>query len=108
MNWKSRRNYKKSRKAESVYAIVRYADWCVSEYKYAGKLKRNDFSRDLEPLVYHYNDHNGEYESYDIVPLSHTTSGTICGWTFSKDRADAVAYEHKILEKVNYGKAITN
>jgi hypothetical protein len=108
MDWKSMRNYKKSLKAKNIYAIVRYADWCVREYKFAGKLVWDKLANDYIPLVYHYNDHNGEYESYDVVKLTHTTAGFIVGWTFAKNRAESWAYSQKILEKVNYGKSIEN
>lgn len=105
MDWKSRRNYKKSRKAKSIYAVVCYADWCVREYKFAGKFVWDETVNEFIPLVYHWDDHNGLYESYDIRKITHTTTGKMVGWTFNKDRADAIAYQHKILEKVNYGKA---
>lgn len=107
MNWKSRRNYKKSRKAPIIYAVVRYADWCVREYRFAGKFKWSTIN-DPVPLVYHYDDHNGERESWDVRPITHTTSASMPYWTFSRGKAEAIAYQMKILEKVNYGKAFDN
>lgn len=107
MDWKSRRNYKKSGKAKSIYAIVKYANWCVCEYKFADKFVWDEFRCDYIPLVYHYHDFNGERETYDIRKITNTTSGIMAGWTFHKGRAEAVAYGNKILEEVNYGTAIT-
>lgn len=108
MNWKSRRNYKKSRKAPMIYAVVCYADWCVREYRFAGGVVWDESLHDYIPLVYHYDDHNGEYETCDIRPITHTTTGAIAHWTFSENRAEALAYQMKILEKVNYGKAFND
>lgn len=108
MNWKSRRNHRKSRKAKSIYAIVCYGDWCVREYKFAGKWVWDKFREEYIPLVYHYDDHNGEYETCLPTKITYTTTGKMVGWTFNKDRANALAYERKILEKVNYGKAFND
>lgn len=106
MNWKSRRNHKKSLAAQPIYAVVLYAKWCVRAYKFAGKWEWDERCKEWIPLVYHYNDWNGKYESWTVRKITDTTTGTMIGWTFNKDRADAWAYQQKILEEVNYGKAI--
>lgn len=97
----------KSRKAKTIYAVVRYGDWCVREYKFAGKWVWDDHINEYVPLVYYYIDH-GKYEAYGITTIIKTTTGFIVGWTFSKERAEGRAYTQKILEKVNYGKGIEN
>ena len=108
MNRKSRRNYKKSLKAQIIYAVIIYADWCVRPYEFAGKWEWDERCREWVPLVYHYDDRNGEYETCIVTKITNTTTGGMIGWTFNKDRADAWAYEKRILEEVNYGKAFNN
>lgn len=104
MNWKSRRNYKKCCKAPRIYAVVLYAKWCVCEYRFAGKYEWDDILKDYVPLVYHYDDHNGVYETYDVRKLTHTTSGFVFGWTFSPIRANSWVAQQRLLGELNYGK----
>ena len=101
---KNRWHHWRSRHAPSIYAIVRYAKWTVSEYKFAGKWEWDERTREWVPLVYHYNDHNGEYETYSIAKITNTTSGAMLGWSFNKERAESLVYQQRILEEVNYGK----
>lgn len=108
MDWKSRRNYKKSLTAQVIFAVVTYAKPCVRPYAFAGKYAWDERCCEWVPLVYHYDDHNGEYETYDIRKITNTTSASMYGWTFNKERADAWLYQHKILEEINYGKVFEN
>ena len=97
-------HYKRSRKAEIIYAVVCYADWCVREYKFADKWEWDDYRHEWVPLVYHYNDHNGEFETYRPVKMTNTTTGNIIAWTFNPVLAERMAAAQKALEKYEYGK----
>ena len=43
------------------------------------------------PLVYDYNDHNGCYEEYELVPIHRVTTGQVYAWSTSKEAAQHVA-----------------
>ena len=101
---RNKRNYKKSLKAHNIYAIVCYADWCVREYKFANKWVWDIYREEYVPMVYHYDDHNGEYETIRPTKMTLTTTGNIVGWTFNRERAETEVYKRKVLERLNYGK----
>jgi hypothetical protein len=78
------------KKAPSIYLIVHYARWCIVECKLAG-FKRNIFGRPkspLIPLIYKYNDHNGERETFLVCPYSLATSGGIHSWHYDIQEAE--------------------
>lgn len=102
MNWKSKRNYRKSLKARTIYAVVRYAKWCVRPYLFAGKWEWDDRLNEMIPLVYHYDDHNGEYETIDVRKITDTTTGLIHSWTFNVNRADIWAHLRTLMEERDY------
>ena len=104
MNWKSKRNYKKSFKAQSIYAVVICGKWCVRSYKFTGKWEWDERCKEWVPLVYHHIDFNGTCDEWVVTKITDTTSGVMVNWTFNRDRADAWVWEKKILEEVNYGK----
>ena len=70
----------------SVYLIVRYASWCVREYKWTGKWVTS-FGRPC-PIVLDYDDHNGVYEEYVERPILSVTTGEIMDWTFYENTAN--------------------
>ena len=82
---------KKLESAVSVYLVVQWAKWCVKEYKWTGRLLHNDNMPWIMPEVYHWTDHNGEYEEWYVCPIHHTTSGAIYEWTFNKSAAEKLA-----------------
>ena len=86
----NKKNTEMIEQCESVYLVVRYAPRCVREYKWAGKWNRYSGTI-VNPVVYHYNDHNGEYEEYQLVDIYDTTTGEIFMWTFDKYVADKIA-----------------
>lgn len=43
------------------------------------------------PLVYDYNDHNGCYEEYELVPIHRVTTGQVYAWSISQMAAQHVA-----------------
>ena len=60
---------------ESVYLVVRYAQWCVKEFKWTGKWNFYMGTLRRNPIVYYYNDHNGEYEEFQLIDIFDTTAG---------------------------------
>lgn len=76
---------------ESVYLVVRYAHWCVREFKWTGEWNFYRETSRRNPVVYYYNDHNGGYEEYQLIDIFYTTTGEIFMWTFDKYVADKVA-----------------
>lgn len=88
---------------ESVYLVVRYAHWCVREFKWTGRWNFYMGTTRRNPIVYFYNDHNGEYEEYQLIDIFYTTTGEIFMWTFDKYAADKVAemLEERDNAKVN-------
>ena len=88
----NKRAQKKIDNLPKIYIIGCWARWGVREFPFV-KLDEN-----REPWVYNYNDHNGQADQWELVPLSWTTTGTIYDWTFSKDRAE---YLVKLFNEVD-------
>lgn len=82
---------KKYNKAKEIYIICRWIKFGILTEKYYGHLDKNN-----QPLIIHWNDHNGEYESYDIIPWYQATTGAVYCYTFNKKHAEAII---KFLEK---------
>lgn len=82
---------KKLKTAPSVYMVVQWAKWCVKECRWTGKLLQDNDSSWILPEVYHWTDHNGEYEQWYTCPIHHTTSGKMYEWTFNKLAAEKLA-----------------
>ena len=80
----------KIEKAPKVYLIACWAHWGVREYKWTGKWSTTSGGIPV-PIVYHYNDHNGEYEEYQELPIHLTTTGLCMDWSFYKNAAQALA-----------------
>ena len=80
---------KRISKLPSIYIIVRYAHWCVREYKWTGKFDTKDGVP--VPIVWDYDDHNGAFEEYAKRPITHVTTGLIFDWSFYEPRAQKVA-----------------
>ena len=77
---------KEMENATGVYLVVCYARWCVREYKWTGDWAVV-YGRPC-PVVWDYDDHNGEYEEYARRPILITTTGRIMDWTFYRGAAD--------------------
>ena len=74
---------RKYKKAKDIYIIVRWAKLAILTEKYYGKMNKENC-----PLIIQFNDHNGEYESYDIKPWNRATSGACFCYTFNKEEAN--------------------
>lgn len=87
----TKKNREKVEKSQSVYIVARWAKWGVQEYGWTGKWSYYMGTQRMNPVVYYYNDHNGEYEEYQEIDVFYTTTGQIFMWTFDKWVANTVA-----------------
>lgn len=70
----------------TVYVIVKYAKWCLQEYKWTGKYKNNSIGEKI-PIVWYKYDFNGEWEKWIQAPIDMVTTGVIKTWTFNGEEA---------------------
>ena len=62
-----------------MYAVCYWAKVGVSSFPFSGKYEEhNGISI---PLVYQFDDNNGEYAAYYLRRIDHTTSGAVFFWT---------------------------
>lgn len=88
---KNKKIENKIKSSQSVYLVVKYAKWCVMEYKWTGRFLQRDGVPWIMPEVYFWTDHNGQYEEWITCPICNTTTGSIYEWTFNKRAADTLA-----------------
>lgn len=73
-----------------IYIVALWARYGVDQFYFSGKF-RKDLDTDGKivyiPLVWQYNDHNGTADQYELVPITHTTTGFIKMWTFQQEAA---------------------
>lgn len=70
-----------------IYLVVRYAKWCVLEVPFSGR-----FAKDGKPLVYVYDDFNGEEEpAYYLRSTKYATGGYVLTWCLEYEDAQNVA-----------------
>lgn len=55
------------------------------------------FDRDGHPLVWYFDDHNGEYSEWQLTRLEYTTTGVIITWT-DEDRYEKMKKIADLLE----------
>lgn len=87
---------KKYKKAQPLYIIGLWAKYGIMEYKYA-----NSFNEQGVPMVIIYDDHNGTFEEYKIIPYYKATTGFIYDYAFSRERA-----EEKLKKYEKMGKGV--
>lgn len=78
-----------------VYLVACWAGYGVMEFPFSGKYKDKEH---LQPLVWQYDDFNGEMDNWYLRPIEDTTTGSIYLWTFSKEDAWRIA-KQKNIEK---------
>lgn len=69
-----------------LYVVGCWARYGVREYYYSRRS-----TPDGIPLVWDYDDHNGIYPEWLLLPLEYTTTGRIFAWTTSKAAAEKIA-----------------
>ena len=77
-----------------IYLVVCLAKYGVMEFPFSGKYKDKDH---LQPLVWQYDDFNGEVDNWYLRPIeATTTTGSIYLWTFSKEDAYRIAKKKNV------------
>lgn len=79
-------------KLQKIYLIGFWANYGVQEYYFTGK-----YNKDNIPLVYNYYDANGTCDEYLLMPITHTTTGIIYGWTTCEKFAETAANKFRTL-----------
>lgn len=77
---------KRYQKARKIYVICLWARYGVLECRWSGK-----FDKTGSPLTIHWDDHNGERETYTIVPFYRESTGSTRYYSFSKESAKYLA-----------------
>lgn len=78
-----------------IYQVGHWANFGVFMYPFSGYYTEDG----KEPMVWFYDDHNGEREEYRLIPISATTTGTTICWTFNQITAEKLA---KALQTEEY------
>ena len=81
-----------------VYLIGYWAKPGYWKCYFSGKYSESEHSK-YEPLVWHYDDHNGTADQYELTPISFITTGYRC-WTFDEELAKfTVECKRKEIER---------
>ena len=83
-----------------VYLVACLTDYRVMEFPFSGKYKDKDH---LQPLVWQYDDFNGEVDNWYLRPIEDTTTGSIYLWTFSKEDAYRIAKKKNVERGESFG-----
>ena len=98
----TKRLQKKIDKCRNIYIVACWAHFGVQEHKWTGKWKMVD-GRPV-PMVWYYDDHNGEFEEWYKCPITWVTTAPIYMWSFSRAIADHIANALDEYDKKNYNK----
>lgn len=86
-----------------IYLVGRWAKYGVMDFEWTGKYKKCKRTGQMEPLVWLFDDHNGEYERWYLVPIWYVTTGEIICWTESESQAIKIAKALNIADDVLRG-----
>ena len=98
------KNSKKTKKyldsLPKIYLIGYWASAGIQEYYFSNHNTQNGV-----PLVWYFNDHNGEYERWYLKPIDCITTGHTFAWTTSKAIAQEIAdvYNKFHMQLINKG-----
>ena len=95
----TKNNNEMIKSSPKVYLVGYWAKYGVMELPYAGKMVEDD-TFGLVPLVYDFNDFNGEREVWFIRKITEATSGGKVIYTFNKDIAEMLADKLNMLEEL--------
>lgn len=79
-------------KLPQMYIVAFWAAYGVEGFAWSGKFTTNTHTGHVEPLVWKYDDYNGERDNWILVPIHCVTSGAIMTWTQDKEMAHRIAY----------------
>ncbi len=85
------KNIKYVNNLPNIYLVCCWAHWGVMKLSFTGKYKYDKERKRYIPLVYEYDDHNGEYEEYILLPVTYVTTGQILTWTDNEGVAQLIA-----------------
>lgn len=83
-----------------MYLVSCWARWGVREFPFSGKYITTADGTSV-PLVYQFDDHNGERDEWRLTRIDCTTTGIIGGWTQSHRMASACAEQYNKTEGRN-------
>ena len=78
-------------KLPKIYLVACWARYGVWDLIWSGKFIKDKDTGHLEPLVWHYNDHNGTADNWYLRPLHNVTTGFIMTWTQDRCIAESIA-----------------
>ena len=90
----------------TIYLVGCWASYGVLDFQWTGKYVKNKRTGQMEPLVWYYDDHNGEYERWYLVPIWYVTTGEIICWTESEKMACRIASALNIREEVGRNESL--
>jgi hypothetical protein len=65
----------------TIYLIGHWAQYGYLPLPFSGEYKFT------EPLVWMFNDHNGTYDEFILIPITKITTGYVIDWTFDEEEA---------------------
>lgn len=77
-----------------IYLLACWARYGVREHYFTGK-----YTKEGIPLVYHYEDHNGFTDQFELMPITQTTTGSIVTWGFSEQQLQVFADQLNNIDK---------
>ena len=80
------KNSIKIQRLPNIYMVGIWARAGVKRLPWAGK-----FTKDGQPLVWEYNDHNGTADQFELVPLDSVSTGQVVAWFRTEGEANLIA-----------------
>lgn len=100
----NRKNFEKIESLPKIYLVACWARWGIMPLPFSGKYIYDEWSKEMVPLVYQCDDHNGEYAEFVLRKITHITTGQIMCWCENEARArhiaDALEFESKNSQKM--------
>lgn len=84
-----------------MYLVACWAKFGVEEFPFTEKFEKDNNNGHLIPLVYQYDDSNGERDCFVLKKITKTTTGSVLLWTQSKSKAERIAelYNSDFLDR---------
>ena len=80
------KNLEKIMGLPKIYMVGIWVKAGVRDYHWTGKFTKNG-----QPLVWQYNDHNGTADQFELVPLDRVTTGQVVAWFRTEGEANLIA-----------------
>lgn len=69
-----------------IYMVGIWVKAGVKDFHWTGKFTKNG-----QPLVWQYNDHNGTADQFELLPLDMVTTGQVVAWFRTEGEANLIA-----------------